>query len=623
MRLSPQQKAALEAIEPRMRLVLLFAVALFMAIVFRLWSLQFAERERYRALAQRNYLRTVTEPALRGRIFDRNGKPLAENVPVYDLVVNWVGIPSRSRGESIQRLAPLAGKTDQEIRNRLRAVQANHEGDQVIEEEIGFAKVVAIREARIPGVEVRVRPMRHYPYGTAASHLIGYLGEINEKELERYADRYRMGEWVGKMGLERKYEFDRSVLKGENGQRKIQVYASGLMSGEIPDGYRPSSPGRDIWTTLDIDLQLAAEEILGASEGAIVAMDPRTGDILAMVSHPTFDPNVFVRPSRVAERGEALRNQFNYALNGGHAFGSIFKIVVATAGLEEGIISPEDTFYCEGRIRVGQGWKHCHLWWKYRYGHGDVDLVASLMRSCDVYYYRLSQKMGYEPIIDYARRVYGLIDPPSQRYRVEGQEEPFSLVGEDPDPGKGLMTRLRRGSRYWYAGDTLNLSIGQGELSATPLQVNVMMSVLANGGILYQPRLVTRVTNFDGSLHEEYPVQVCSRTPLKPRTLASIKEALRKVVNSIRGTAYEARIKGLDLLGKTGTAERAAHETDAWFSCFAPGEEPELVVTVAVPESGHGGDVASPLAQQMMLKYFAERLGEQVSQAPSSREERL
>jgi penicillin-binding protein 2 len=296
MRLSPQQKAALEAMEPRMRVVLLMSAVLFMAIVFRLWSLQFAERERYLALAQRNYLRTVTESALRGRIFDRNGKPLAENVPVYDLVGNWVGIPSRSRNASIRRLAPLGGKTEKEIWSRLRAVQANHEGDQAIEQEVGFAKVVAVREARIPGVEVRVRPMRNYPYGRAACHLSGYLGEISGKELERHAARYRMGEWVGKRAWNASTNSIGRFSRERTGSGRFKFSPP---ADERGDSRRVSAffAGRDIWTTLDIDLQLAAEEILGASEGAIVAMDPEPGTFWPWSAIPPSIPMLLCVPA--------------------------------------------------------------------------------------------------------------------------------------------------------------------------------------------------------------------------------------------------------------------------------------------------------------------------------------
>ena len=600
----------------------LAVLAVFGVIILRLWSLQFAERERFLALAQRNYLRTIEEPALRGRIFDRHGRALAENVPVYDLVVNWVGVPPAARSRSLARLAELLREDPEALQARLKTTRRNLFWDRTLNREIDFDQVVAVREAQIPGVEVRVRPMRHYPFGPTASHLIGYLGEINENELQR-CPGYTMGDWIGKLGLERRYEVEIPVLKGKDGYRKVQVFANGLVSGEIPGAYKPSAPGRDVWTTLDADLQLAAERVLGGSPGAIVAMDPRTGDILAMVSHPTFDPNVFVRSRRVGQRAQALRNQFNVALNGVYAFGSVFKTVLAIAALEEGVVKPEDTFHCTGRYKIGEGWKHCHIWWKYQWGHGDMDLVEGLQRSCDVYFYHVGLKLGQEKIIRYAREVFGLIDPPGHRYRVEGQESLFTLVGENPDPGKALKSRLQKGPSQWFAGDTLNLSIGQGELAATPLQVTVMTAVAATGGMLSQPRLVSRITEADGTLWKEFPPAMVSEHPLKPETVAVVKEGLRRVVNHRYGTAYDSRVEGLDVLGKTGTAEKVGQIPDAWYACFAPGDDPEIAITVAVLRSGHGGDVAAPMAQQLLQTYFAKRLQKRTDLEGKQEEARL
>jgi len=618
-----KQDQILEEYDRRTRTAFFFAAAVFALVVFRLWSLQFAEREKYLKLAQRNYLRTVSEPALRGRIFDRKGRPIAENIPVYDLVVNWAGVPRKARARSIERLSQLLKVEPGQIKGRLKTARPDHYGDRTLEEEIGFEQVVAAREAQIPGVQVRIRPLRNYPYGKAAGHLIGFLGEISKEELQQ-SEEYRPGDWIGKLGLERRFEFDIPVLKGKDGSRQIQVYAHGLINSEIPGAYHPSVPGKDLWTTLDMDLQLAAERVLGSSKGAIVAMAPYTGDILAMASHPSFDPNVFVGKRRAAERVEAMGNQFNLALSGVYAIGSVFKAVVATAALEEGVVTPAQEFSCEGRIPVGSGYKHCHIWWKYHYGHGAVDLPESLQRSCDVYYYKVSQKLGHEAIIRYAREVFGLIDPPKYRYRAPGDEEPFSLLGEDPDPGRALKNRLMKGPSQWYTGDTLNLAIGQGELAATPLQAAVLMSVVATGGTLYQPRIVSRVCGQDGKTWRAFPPQWVSRVELKPGTLRAVREGLRQVMNTRRGTAYESRVPGLDVLGKTGTAEKGTGKTDAWFACYAPGDATaEIALAIVLPDSGHGGDVAAPMAKELLEVYFAERLQARVTRAEGKEELRL
>jgi len=246
-----------------------------------------------------------------------------------------------------------------------------------------------------------------------------------------------------------------------------------------------------------------------------------------------------------------------------------------------------------------------------------MDSEEAMQRSCDVYFYNLAQKMGKDLILDYARQVYGLVDPPKYRYRAPGQEEPFSLVGEDPDPGSVIRAKLMKGRRGWFGGDTLNLSIGQGELAMTPLQVGVMLSVQATGGKLYQPRLVTKVTDPDGQVLEEFPVQLVSETEISPETLETVNNGLSRVVNHRYGTAYESRLEGIEVLGKTGTAEKglAPGQTDAWYGCFAPREHPEIAVAVVVPLAGHGGDVAAPLAKELLEYFFRDRLQRQVSQA--------
>lgn len=618
-----KQDQVLEEYDRRVRAAFVFILAVFALLVFRLWSLQFPEQEKYLRLARRNYLRTISEPALRGRILDRSGRPLAENIPVYDLVVNWEGVPRPARPQSIERLAALLEVKPEEVERRLKSARPDLYGDRTLEEEIDFERVVAAREARIPGVRVGIRPRRFYPYGPAACHLIGFLGEIGKEELQQ-VEGYRQGDWVGKLGLERHFEFATPALRGKDGFQRVEVYAHGLVNSEIPGAYEPSVPGKDVWTTLDLDLQLAAERILGASKGAIVAMAPTSGDILAVACHPAFDPNVFVAKRRAGERAEALQNQFNLALNGVYAMGSIFKAVVATAALEEGAVTPQQEFHCAGRIPVGSGYKHCHIWWKYQYGHGDVDLPESLQRSCDVYYYKVGQKLGHETILRYAREVFGLVDPPGYRYRAPGDERLFSLVGEEPDPGRVIRARLMRGPSQWFTGDTLNLAIGQGELACTPLQVAVLMSVLATRGSLYQPRLVSRVSEQEGGTVMEFPPQVVSETRLKSQAVQAVWEGLRQVINTPRGTAYESRIEGLDLLGKTGTAEKGTGKTDAWFACFAPGDAtPEIALAIVLQDAGHGGEVAAPLAKALLEVYFAERLQKRLTKAESLGRPRL
>ncbi len=610
-----KQDQLLEEYNWRVQTAFYFVLAVFALLVFRLWSLQLLERDKYLKLAQRNYLRKVSEPALRGRIFDRHGRVLAKSTPVYDLVVSWVGVPRTTRAQSLQDLSDLLGTTPEEVRSRLNSARLDDFEDWTLEEEIDFEQVVAAREAQISGVRVRIRPVRHYPYGSAACHLIGFLGEVSKEQLKR-SEGYHQGDWVGKLGLERRFEFDVPVLRGQDGFRQIQVYAYGLIDSEIEGAHEPSIPGKDVWTTLDMDLQLAAERVLGASKGAIVAMAPHSGDILAMVSHPAFDPNVFVAKRRAGERGEALQRQFNLALNGVFAIGSVFKAVVATAALEEGLVTPEQEFNCNGRYPIGDGYKHCHIWWKYNYGHGAVDLPESLERSCDVYYYKVGMTLGHETIIRYAREVFGLIDPPKYRYRASQDEVLFSLAGEDPDPGRVLKSRLMKGPSQWFPGDTLNLAIGQGELAATPLQAAVLTSVVATDGTLYQPRIVSRVTEPDGATWKEYPPQVVSQVKLQPRTTRAVREGLRRVVSSQRGTAYDSRIIDLDVLGKTGTAEKGTEETDAWYVCFAPGDtRAEIALAIVLPDSGHGGEVAAPMAKELLEVYFADRLQAQLTQA--------
>ena len=579
------------------------AFFLFFLLLSRLWYLQVIVADNLLDQSENNRLRFVPVAAPRGAILDRNGKVLVYNTPSFSVAV----IPQdvKDKEQLIDNLARYLNLDRKEIEEKWRKGQGRAKYyPLVVASNITRDQMEFLEENRLAlsGVNIEMKPVRAYSYGQLASHLLGYLGEISEDELgqERYLD-YNAGDYTGKSGIERNWE---SYLHGIDGGRQIEVDARGRFLRTVQE----TNPGvgNTVMLTIDLELQRAVEDAFGDKAGAAVAMDVRTGEILAFSSNPDFDPALFMGrmpPDKWKEYLEDLRRPLeNKALKGMYPPGSTFKIVTAIAGLEEGLIDQHTSVYCTGKHQYGNRSFRC---WEKK-GHGQVSLKRALKESCDVYFYQLADRLGVDRIAAYAKRF--------------GMGAPLG-VGLENEKGGVVPTRewkLKRYGKPWYAGETLPVGIGQGYVLTTPLQLASMIATVANEGTVYQPHLVKRVVDSDGKVLKEFGPQVSGKTAFKPETYRLIKEGLFAVVNEPRGTGGAARLYEVKVAGKTGTSQVVKLRDNkgdvpyqfrdhALFVAFAPYENPEIAVAVVVEHGEHGGSAAGPIAGKLLRAYFEQK----------------
>ncbi len=565
------------------------AVALlFVVLVLRLWQLQVVKGGQYGKLSVQNRLRIEPIPAPRGIIYDRNGKPLVKNSPYFSASL----LPAMAAQADIAAIAELLGMEPEAIADRIsRNTSPLH--TIKLKEGLTFKEVAAI-EARLsdyPGLTIDAEQTRHYIYGDVGGHLIGYLGRMTPRQA---ADPEYAGvlpqSFVGQWGIEKLHD---PALRGTPGRRVIEVDALGRQLRVL--GEEPPLKGSDLYLSIDINLQKAAEEAFGSRAGAMAAIKPTTGEVLGLVSRPSFDPNLFSRGIGPTDWQRLARGErfplLNRALQSQYPPGSTFKIITAIAALESGAVTPKTEFVCRGKLRRGRWSFGC---WK-KGGHGRISLHRALVESCDIYFYKAGEKTGIDTIARYAR-AFGLGSPTN----VPLVRERAGLV---PDRQWKLMAK----GEPWYLGETYNASIGQGYVLATPMQLARMVGVVANGGYMYDLKL-TR------SLLQPSP---SSRVEVSPHTLAVIKNALAGVVNERRGTGRRARGRHVEVSGKTGTAQvvslknfgEAAETPEkfrdhAWFVAYAPKEDPEIALSVFVEHGGHGGEAAAPIAKKAIDAYM-------------------
>ena len=570
------------------RLQLLFT-ALLVVIGSFYWFAQVVRGDYYRELADNNRTRSEAVPAPRGLVLDRDGRLLAENAPSYNLTMD----ASRSL-DPARALAFVAGVLDEPVAalEVLHAERHGQPGDQTVllAENLTLTEVarLAAFELEFPEFEIEAGHRRLYRHGPQTAHLLGYVGQVSPAELEEREAELSAGNLVGKRGVER--AFDR-VLRGADGER-VRIVDS---RGRTRDQFTRESarPGRDLELTLDLALQQEAARYFEGRAGAAVAMDPRNGEILAMVSAPSYDPNLFSRrldreqwQALLTAPGDPLQNR---AVQNAHSPGSVFKIVMAVAGLSENVVSLRDSVHCSGSTRIYDRQTRC---WK-RGGHGTVDLRRAIKESCDVYFYHLGQKLGIERIAEYSRR-FGF-----------GTETGFDIPGERSGLVPDAAWSLRVRKAPWYPGETISVAIGQGPILVTPIQMATMMAVMANRGEAVTPHIVR-----DSTLSVRRP------TRLDPQFLEPVREALWAVVNEY-GTGSAARIQGFDIAGKTGTVQVVRQDTwtrsedleeqfrdHAWFAAYGPVEDPRLVVVAFVEHGGAGSRAAAPLAKRLYEVYL-------------------
>ncbi|MFQ5525294.1 MAG: penicillin-binding protein 2 [Thermoanaerobaculia bacterium] len=558
------------------------------------WFVQVVHGTHYRERAENNRLRKAPIKAPRGLIYDRESRPLVENIPSYRLLVD------RSRStdfaDSLEFAAAILNRPAVELRETVeRARGVSRFKPLLLAEDLSLAEVArfSVEALEHPEFEIDVEHLRLYRHGPLTAHALGYLGEATERELERASGELSVGDLVGRRGIEKSHD---QVLRGRDGERVVVVDSRGRRREE--HGNRLASSGRDVRLTLDLDLQEEAARYFQERVGAVVALDPRSGEIRAFVSAPSYNPNVFARRldrsewSKIVDApNDPLQNRAVQSL---YSPGSIFKIVVAVAGLEEGAVDESDRVYCSGATKIYNRRFRC---WKPA-GHRSVNLHEAIRESCDVYFYHLGQKLGVEKIAYWARRL-GL-----------GSVTGIDLAGEKEGLVPDLDWSLKARNTPWYPGETISVAIGQGPLLVTPLQIASLMATIANGGYKIEPHLVSRA---------EAP----SRRPVATdvASLEVVRKALWSVVND-RGTGAIARLKNVEIAGKTGTVQVIEQRTwvdsanlpeeqrdHAWFGSYGPAQDAELVVVVFVEHGGKGSEHAAPLARMIYEKYFSKTRG--------------
>ena len=570
----------------------------------RMRYMQVEQADQYRLLAEENRINIRLIPPTRGRIYDRNGQVIAQNSPSYRIVI--VREDAGDVDKVIADLARLIPLKEDEIERAKTEMRRTAPflpvtlADQVTWEDISK---VAINAPALPGVTPEVGLTRQYPRYEDFAHVVGYVGPVSDYDLSKMEDpepvlmipRFQ----IGKVGLEAKKE---DLLRGKAGAKRVEVNATGRVMRELDR--REGQPGADLQLTIDADLQEYAQARLAGESAAVVVIDCETGDLRAISSTPSFDPNLFVRGISVADYQALTQDNHrplaNKTVQGTYPPGSTFKMITALAALEAGVVGPGNTVYCPGYLKVGSRRFHC---WK-RGGHGTVDLETSLKRSCDVYYYDVALRVGIDKISDMARK-FGL---------GIKHDLPMSAVAAGLAPNQEWKRRVH--GQEWLIGDTANASIGQGYMLASPLQLAVMSARIATGRTV-TPRLIRSINGVEQPTGAGKPLDV------NPRNLEQVRKAMFSVSNDRRGTAYRSRIIADEfrMAGKTGTsqvrnitkAERAAgvirNEDLPWerrdhalFVSFAPYDNPKYAVAVVVEHGGGGSKAAAPVARDVMLQ---------------------
>ncbi len=562
-------------------------------LALRLWHLQIREGPYYRDLSQSNLTRSVVLEPARGLIYDRNGVLLANNVSSFSLYVTLEDVQDRE--ELVQKLMTLVGLDESRLRKKL-SERASKLIPRKIKDRMTLREAAQVESHRLdlPGVMIQAESQRNFPTGLTASHVIGYVGEVSADQLEQadFADLHQ-GSIVGQYGVEVTYD---RFLRGRAGQKLIEADALGHEKRTV--SVEKPRAGDDLYLTIDLRLQKLAEELLGDEAGAIVALDPKTGEVLALASRPAFDPNVLSRELTPKQWDEIVQHEGrplnNRATQGQYPPGSVFKIAMAAAALETKTVEPSTQIRCAGGYQFG---RRFYRDWKAG-GHGLMNVTQALVHSCDVFFYTAGQRMGIDTIASYAK-LFGLGSP-------TGIELPSERGGIVPSPDWKVKAR----GEQWLPGETISASIGQGYVTVTPIQMASLTATVANNGVPVRPRLVRAVMDRATGRVLELPSVPLSRLSLKPDTLAIIRSALAGVVTE--GTATRAKSSLVTIAGKTGTAQIAAlrpgPEKDipkkfrdhAWFVSYAPVEAPRIAVVILVEHMGHGGSAAAPLAKQMI-----------------------
>ncbi|MFQ5454843.1 MAG: penicillin-binding protein 2 [Nitrospirota bacterium] len=597
---SPQDDL-IKVLQSRIRWLGIFIFLLLGFLLFRAWYLQVINGDNYKELSKNNRVRIVTIRPPRGLIYDRNGTLLINNLPSFNLYLVLNDIPDIAK--VIDRLDKMIGIDKEEVLEKVNSGLNRPLIPILIKGGLTMKEVAFIEAHRIdlPGILTKAELQRNFIYGKLGAHVFGYVGEISPSQIEeKEFEGVTAGRIVGQSGIERKYD---SILRGMPGKKSIEVDALGHEI-KVLDIDAPT-PGDNIYLTIDLQLQKVAEDALGDDSGVIVAMDPNNGDILAFVSHPSFDPNLLSKGMNKTEWQKMINDPShpftNRIIQGQYPPGSIFKIVVATAVLESAEMDPASMTDCRGYLKFG---RRIFNDWK-RGGHGSIDLHRAIVESCDVYFYKAGNMLGIDKLADFAFR-YGL-----------GHKTGIDILSEKSGIIPTRKWKKRTIGEPWFPGETLSVAIGQGYVTVTPIQMLSMISTVATGGKRYQPRLFNGIIKEPTKEVFEFPPIKLNDLDISKETFKIIQDALRDVVSDRHGTARAARSKITEIAGKTGTAQVVGANIDmkkeeipdkfkdhAWFVSYAPANDPQIAVVAIVEHGGHGGSKAAPLAKRVIEVYM-------------------
>lgn len=589
----------LRPVQARLAVVQGVVAVLVALLLLQFWNLQVLRARHFQDLAENNRSRLVKVAAPRGMLLDRDGQLLVGNRPSFNVVLT----PEHAEDldHVVTRIASTLGMGEARIRERLARRVSYRPVVVRADASVGEVAAIEARRLELPEVSIEIVPLRFYPLASAAAHSLGRVGEITDRQLRSPEfDGLEPGALVGQAGVEAQYN---RGLMGRDGFRRVIVNSRGL---EVSEAQRqPPEDGPSFTLSLDAELQAATERAFDGRAGSAVVLDPETGEILAMTSTPAYDPNDFTTGIDPTLWG-ALANDpetplMNRVIQGQYAPGSTFKIIMATAALEEGVIGPSTTFYCPGYLRVYNKVRHCLG------QHGNVSVKRALAVSCNIFFYQLGLRLEIDRIAEWARR-FGMGAP-------TGVDLPHEARGLMPSP----EWKLRVQKTPWYPGETVSVAIGQGQVSATPLQMARVAATIANGGRLVRPHLVKRAGELDIPAEPPRPLGI------SPETLDLVREGLKAVVTE--GTGWRARLSTVEVAGKTGSAqvvstERLEQAPDdpsiqphGWFVAFAPAEQPEVALAVIV-EHGGGGAVAAAVSRQILARVFRNRNKSRPAPAP-------
>ncbi|MBO8128588.1 MAG: penicillin-binding protein 2 [Peptococcaceae bacterium] len=631
-------------------------VLIFLILLVRLSSLQIFEAEHFRTLARENTLRLIPISAPRGEIFDRENRKIVGNRPVYMVQLINVGQTEDQLAPVISLLSRILDKPVAEIKDKIREGKFRPYEPVVIAKDVPLDVITRIEEhrAELPGVTIDIEPRRKYPYGKLLAHTLGYIQEINPEQLEQHRDEgYRLGDTYGQAGLENVYEKE---LRGEKGARQVEVDAYANPVRTL--GVKEPVPGNNLHLTIDLDVQKAVEEALEktiktlqegehkqARAGAVVVEDVRSGAILAIASYPAYNPGMFTGRLTTGEVQKVLlspdRPFINRAIQSTYPPGSTFKMVTAAAALEQDL-DPTYRINCKGYY----WWDRLYTDWTYPRGHGSLDVIEAIQKSCDVYFWIVGRMIGYESIarmatefglgqktgIDLPGEAKGVV--PNVEYKrmmiqkrldqltqqlnnIKEKYERLMKEATSPEEKESLEKKRQRELNsvqeeyerlewelQWHDYDTLNMSIGQGYNLYTPLQIANYVSAVANGGMLYRPYLVEKITSPEGEVLKEFKPEPIRRVDISRDTIQFLQEGMRQVTRP-GGTAYWVfHDFPVETAGKTGTAEIYGKDNHGWYVAYAPAEDPEVAVACIVEHGGHGSSAAAPVVKAALSAYF-------------------